>query len=90
MDTLELRINRTVETLKATRGAEWLLEQLQALSALSFKQESVKQAKKPSSIVSISTEDKDERAAWSALATHSLAAAYAEEGDFEYALINIK
>lgn len=91
MDTLDLRINRTVEVLKAKRGAEWLLEQLQALNALSLQQEPSKQAKKLSSVVPISTtEDEDERAAWSMLATHGLAAAYAEEGDFEYTLINIK
>lgn len=88
MDTLELRINHTVETLKTNKGAEWLLEQLQALVLSTLPINQAKQKIAPPSLgQTLTCEDKEERLE---LATFAMQNLPDIEDEYSYSLEDLK
>lgn len=81
MDTVELRIHHTVETLKATRGATWLLEHLQSLVIPSAQ---VKQQRPDVELPPIITpEEEKEREELAKMSQQGMQIAYGDD-EYEY------
>lgn len=71
----------SVETLKATKGATWLLEQLQSLVITSAKAKQLQPDIKPPTI--ITSQEEQEREELARMSQHGMQLAYSDD-EYEY------